>query len=138
MAPAKKSASTGKRAMTDAHKQALAEGRTQGRAVRAYLEALETHKPKRGRKRTPDSINRRLTRIDDDLQHADPMKRLALIQERLDLQAELDQLEDKVDIAALEADFIEHAWNYSQSKGITRAAWRSVGVPANVLSAAGL
>ena len=45
---------------------------------------------------------------------------------------------DKVDLAALEADFIEHAWNYSQSKGITRAAWRSVGVPANVLSAAGL
>jgi len=95
VAPARKSASTGKRAMTDAHKQALAEGRTQGRAVRAYLEALETHRPKRGRKRTPESINRRLSRIDDDFRYADPMKRLSLIQERLDLQAELDQLEDK-------------------------------------------
>jgi len=30
--------------MTDEHKKALAEGRTQGRAVRAYLEAIESTK----------------------------------------------------------------------------------------------
>ena len=46
--------------MTDEHKQALAEGRELGRAVRDYLEALEAHKPKRGRKRTPDSVKKRL------------------------------------------------------------------------------
>ncbi len=50
--------------MSDAHKAALAEGRAQGRAVRNYLEALEAHKPKRGRKRTPDSMKRRLAKID--------------------------------------------------------------------------
>ena len=38
--------------MSDEHKAALAEGRAQGRAVRAYLEALEANKPRRGRKRT--------------------------------------------------------------------------------------
>ena len=48
--------------MTDAHKQALAVGREQGRVIRGYLEALESTKPKRGRKRTPDSVRRRLTR----------------------------------------------------------------------------
>jgi len=138
MAPAKKRAATTMRPMSDAHKQALAEGRAQGPAVRAYLEALESHEPRRGRKRTPERIQKRLDRIDADVDFADPMKRLTLVQERLDLAAELDQLEDKVDMAALEADFVDHAWNYSQSKGITRAAWRSVGVPASVLTAAGL
>jgi hypothetical protein len=137
MAAAKKSASSAKRVMSDAHKQALADGRAQGRAVRAYLDALESHKPKRGRKRTPDSIGRQLARIDDELLRADPMKRLALVQERLDLQRELEGFDTTVDLAALEADFIEHAWYYSQSKGITRAAWREVGVPASVLRAAG-
>ncbi|MDQ1502388.1 MAG: hypothetical protein QOD57_115, partial [Actinomycetota bacterium] len=37
--------------MSDEHKQALAEGRDQGRGVRLYLEALEKNRPKRGRKR---------------------------------------------------------------------------------------
>ena len=46
--------------MSDEHKAALAEGRNQGRAVRRYLEALDAHKPKRGRKRTPDSMQKRL------------------------------------------------------------------------------
>ena len=56
----RKSASKG---MTDEHKAALAEGRAQGRAIREYLAALEAHRPKRGRKRTPDSIKKRLERI---------------------------------------------------------------------------
>lgn len=50
--------------MSDSHKRALAIGREQGRAVRRYLEALEAHKPKRGRKRTPESMQKRLDRID--------------------------------------------------------------------------
>ena len=50
--------------MTDEHKAALAEGRAQGRAVRAYLEALETNKPKRGRKRSPASMRTRIEAID--------------------------------------------------------------------------
>ena len=47
----------------------------QGRAVRRYLEALEAHKPKRGRKRTPESIEKRLARIEDELPDADPLNR---------------------------------------------------------------
>src|SRR5215212_7548473 len=53
-----------KRTVTDEHKAAMAQGRTESRAVSAYLEALESHKPKRGRKRTPDSINKRLGLIE--------------------------------------------------------------------------
>jgi hypothetical protein len=125
------------RTLSPEHKEALAVGRTQGRAIRAYLEALEAHKPKRGRKRTPDSIAKRLERITDELDTADPIKRVSLIQEQFDLESELEAMSDRVDIDALEADFVEHAWNYSQAKGITKAAWRSAGVPASVLRDAG-
>ena len=72
--------------MSDEHKAALAEGRAQGRAVRLYLEALEANKPKRGRKRTPDSIKKRLDTIAAELTTADPLKRLQLTQEQLDLE----------------------------------------------------
>ena len=56
--------------MSDEHKAALAEGRKQGRAVRNYLEAVEATKPKRGRKRTPESIEARLGRIDEEIEDA--------------------------------------------------------------------
>src|SRR5690606_39660524 len=49
--------------MTDEHKAALARGRAEGRIVKEYLEALRASKPKRGRKRTPDSIKKRLAAI---------------------------------------------------------------------------
>src|SRR3712207_412101 len=77
------------RTMSDEHKAALAEGREQGRVVRRYLEALESHRPKRGRKRTPESITKRLAAIDEQLAAADPLNRLHLVQERLDLEREL-------------------------------------------------
>ena len=51
--------------MSDEHKAALAEAREQGRVVRRYLETLESHRPKRGRKRTPESITKRLAAIDE-------------------------------------------------------------------------
>ena len=71
--------------MSDSHKAALAEGREQGRAVRRYLEALEAHKPKRGRKRTQESIEKRLAGIEEQLPDADPLTRLHLVQERMNL-----------------------------------------------------
>jgi hypothetical protein len=124
--------------MSDEHKAALAEGRAQGRAVRHYLEALEAHKPKRGRKRTPDSIQRRLDKIDVEMVDADPVKRLELIQERLDLKAELEAGSATVDLSALEAEFVKAAKPYAQRKGISYEAFRQVGVPAAALKAAGI
>lgn len=124
--------------MSDAHKAALAEGRTQGRSVRRYLEALDAHRPKRGRKRTPDSIQKRLDRIDAEIADADPLKRLQLIQERLDLETELAASENRVDLDALEGEFIEAARGYSERKGISYQAWRELGVSAATLKAAGI
>jgi hypothetical protein len=124
--------------MSDEHKAALAEGRNQGRSVRRYLEALDAHKPKRGRKRTPESMQKRLDRIDAELVTADPLKRLQLIQERLDLKAELDAAGEKVDLTGLEKEFVDAAAAYSARKGISYAAWRELGVEAAVLKRAGI
>jgi hypothetical protein len=124
--------------MSDEHKAALAEGRNQGRSVRRYLEALDAHKPRRGRKRTPDSMKKRLEKIETELESADALKRLQLIQERLDLQQALDAGESKVNLAELEDDFVAAAKPYSERKGISYAAWRELGVGAPVLKRAGI
>ena len=124
--------------MSDEHKAALAEGREQGRAVRRYLEALEAHRPRRGRRRTPDSMKKRLQAVEDALENADPLKKLHLIQERLDLQAALEANDAKVDLDALEKEFIAAAGPYSARKGISYSAWRELGVPGPVLVKAGI
>ena len=124
--------------MSVEHKAALAEGRDQGRAVRRYLEALEANKPKRGRKRSPDSMKKRLAAVEDEIAAADPLKRLHLVQERLDLQASLEASKATVDIQELEKEFVEAAATYSQRKGISYSAWRELGVPSSVLDRAGI
>jgi hypothetical protein len=126
------------RTMSDEHKAALAEGRAQGRAVRAYLEALEANKPKRGRKRTVESMTRRLEAVEAAIPEADPLTRLQLVQERIDLQDELARAEDTVDLDALESEFVAAAKPYSERKGISYAAWRELGVPAATLKRAGV
>ena len=124
--------------MSDSHKAALAEGRDQGRAVRRYLEALEAHKPKRGRKRTLESVQKRLATIDDRLADADALTRLHLVQERMDLTNELASAGNSVDMKALEDEFVAAAAQYGARKGITYAAWRSLGVDPAVLRRAGI
>src|SRR5262245_9749647 len=124
--------------MTDEHKAALAAGRSEGRAVRDYLEALQTNKPKRGRKRTPDSIRKRLTAIESELDEADPVQKLRLVQERIDLDAELAGSGHNVDMSALESEFVKVAKSYSTRNGYSYAAWRTVGVEASVLKKAGI
>ncbi len=124
--------------MSDSHKAALAKGREEGRIVRAYLEALETTKPRRGRKRTVESIRKKLAGIEKELASASPLNRLHLVQEQRDLEAELAHSGQSVDVAALEKDFIRVAKDYSARKGLSYSAWRVVGVSAQVLEKAGI
>ncbi len=138
---AKKSGAAAKRqrAMSDEHKAALAEGREQGRVVRRYLEALESNRPKRGRRRTPESISTRLATIEEQLASADPLSRVHLLQERMDLEQELATSGgDGEELEELEAGFIEVAAAYGERKGLTYQAWRSIGVEPRVLKAAGI
>lgn len=126
--------------MSDEHKAALAEGREEGRIVRAYLDALETHKPKRGRKRTLESVLTRLAAVERELaEQMEPMDRLILVQERIDLLAEQDAMQNgDHDLVGLEVEFLKVAKSYSQRKGLSYEAWRVVGVEPRVLKAAGI
>lgn len=127
-----------KPAMSAEHKQALAVGREESRAVRRYLEALEAHKPKRGRKRTTEGIQSRLRSIDSKMPSADPLTRVHLVQEKMNLENELANKGETVDLGSLERDFVKAARSYGARKGITYAAWRAAGVDANVLRKAGI
>ena len=124
--------------MSDEHKAALAKGRMEGRVVRDYLEGLRATKPKRGRKRTPDTIRKRLGAIDTELASASPLDELLLVQERRDLEAELSAKSNAIDMDALENEFVQVAKSYSDSKSISYASWRDVGVPASTLKRASI
>ena len=124
--------------MSADHKAALAVGRAEGRIVRDYLDGLRASKPKRGRKRTSESINARLTAIDEELAAADPLNELKLVQERMNLVDELENLDSGVDISSLEEAFVKVAKGYSARQGLSYAAWRQVGVEAGVLRKAGI
>jgi flagellar motility protein MotE (MotC chaperone) len=125
--------------MSADHTAALAKGREESRTVRDYLDALESNRPKRGRRRTPESITKRLSAIDAELETTDnSLTRLHLIQESQDLQAELNQAEVQVDISALEKAFTKVAKSYGQRKGISYSTWRAAGVSAAVLTQAGV
>jgi hypothetical protein len=128
-----------KSAMSDEHKAALAEGRNHARIVGNYLEALDAHKPKRGRKRTADSVKKRLATVESELKSASGLTRLTLLQERRDLEVELAGMHNGgADVTALEKEFVKVAKAYSERKGISYGAWREFGVSPEVLKKAGI
>jgi hypothetical protein len=131
-------AKRGPKEMTDSHKAALERGRAEGRVVRDYLEALRSNKPKRGRKRTAESISKRLAKIEEELADATAIDELQLLQERRDLQAEIQSIDGGVDVSELEAAFVDVAKGYGDRKGISYATWRDVGVSAATLKRAGI
>lgn len=128
----------GPKSMTDEHKAAIAEGRSQNRSVRVYLEALDGNRPKRGRKRSPESITQRLEAIETMLTTADPLTKLHLIQERTDLRSMQDSADQSVDMETLERDFVAVAKIYGDRKGIDYSTWRELGVPRALLQKAGI
>lgn len=131
-------ATTKKQPMSTAHKKALANGRREGRTIREYLEILEATRPRRGRRRTPESIARRLTAINASLRKADPVTKVRLIQERLNLRTELAGMKTKSEISEAETRFVKVARTFSRRNGITYDAWREFGVPDSVLKKAGI
>ena len=124
--------------MSKTHKAALAQGRVEGRIIRTYLDVVEANKPKRGRKRTIESITRRLAVIKKELPTADTVTKLRLTQERMDLERELKVKKANADISKLESQFVKVARAYSERNGITYTAWREIGVGAQVLKRAGI
>lgn len=127
--------------MSNSHKDALAAGRQQGAAVRSYLNALDRQMQegsRRGPRFDPDKARARLTAIEAEAASADPLARLLLIQERLDLTARLDSGDTGDPVAGTVDGFVANAAAWAARKGITYKAFREFGVPADVLKAAGV
>ncbi len=109
------------------------------RVVRRYLSALDARKQGRSLARTVETLHYRMHQIDTELLSADPVRRLHLTQERIDLHAEhLRLLSSKTEFAELEKAFVRVARGYGDRHEITFSAWRQVGVDAEVLAAAGI
>ncbi len=109
-------------------------------AIREYLKALEQNAPRRGRKRTPDGIRHQLASVATEMEGATVTRQLDLVQQRINLEDELEALEQagSIDLSALEANFVDHAAAYGGRRGISYAAWREVGVSATTLKTAGI
>ena len=123
--------------MSQDQKDALANGRVEARAIKAYLKALEA--PKSGRPATRESLNKRLAQVDAKVDDSDdPLKTIELIQKRLEIQEALTQVDDHEDFDSLESGFVDTAQSYSVRKGISYTAWREFGVPATILRRAGV
>jgi hypothetical protein len=124
--------------MTQAHKDALAAGRRRGQIVRAYLKAVADARPKRGRPITKDGLRKRIAELDRDLKkdHDDPLKKLDLVQRRIDAQKKLDEFDAPVDLTKIEKEFVKEARAYGEAKGISAEAWIEMGVPRDVLKRA--
>jgi hypothetical protein len=123
--------------MSQEHKDALAEGRRQARAIKAYLKALDSRRP--GRPVTKESLESRLARVGKQIESAtDPLEKVSLTQTRLDIEDQLANMGVGESLEAKEKAFVDYARGYSERKGISYTAWRQVGVPAAVLRKAGV
>ena len=124
--------------MTQAHKDALAAGRRRGQVVRDYLKAITDAKPKRGRPITKDGLRKKIAELDRELKkdHDDPLKKLDLVQKRIDAQKKFDAFDAPVDLTRIEKEFVKEAKAYGEAKGISAEAWLEMGVPRDVLKRA--
>jgi hypothetical protein len=124
-------------AMSDEHKAALAQGRRESRMIKRYLGALGRRRP--GRPVTRESLERKLAGLDAKIAvEEDALKRVDLVQQRLEAEETLTAMSESANLEDLEAGFVEVAKSYSDRKGISYPAWREVGVPASVLRRAGI
>ena len=122
--------------MTQEHKDALAQGRTEGKIVRRYLENLGNLT-----KADVADLSRKLIQVNTKLEEPGlkPIKRLNLYQERINIRSVLHDTDEAVVRAGeLEDEFVKVAKSFSDRKGLSRKAWREVGVPARVLDIAGI
>ncbi len=123
--------------MTQEHKEAIARGRKEARAIKAYLKTVDTGK--HGRPVSRESLEKSLEKTNRRIEDSDdPLKTVDLIQTRLDIELALSRVEDVESIERLEAKFVEYAASYSERKGVSYTAWRQFGVPATVLRNAGV
>ena len=83
-------------------------------------------------------MQKQLDEIAATFDTATPLKRVQLIQRRMELERALEALDEEVDITELENAFVDVVAAYSKRKGISYAAWREMNVPVAVLKRGGI
>jgi hypothetical protein len=113
--------------------------RAETNAVAAYLTALKGPRPSGGSKAKREGLMRRRAQIEQWIANeSSPVREVELRQQRLDIDAQLAQIDQAARLPELEEAFVNVAASWAKSSGITAAALREVGVPASVLKRAGL
>jgi hypothetical protein len=123
-------------------------GRAEGRARRTTMpadgqtefklaEALVATSVRSRRTRRLSSIEGRRQAITTELESADAIERLRLVQERRDLRQQLESTGPEIDLAAYEAAFVEVGWSSAGGESSSER-WREVGVPAATLRRPGI
>ena len=124
-------------AMSAEHKAALAAGRREARAIKAYLDSLGNRR--RGRPVTAESLAKRVKDLEKRIANErNSLRAIDLRQARTEAEQSLSAAQGTADRSKLEADFARYARAYSKRKGISYAVWREAGVPAAVLKKAGI
>ena len=110
--------------------------RAETNAVAAYLTALKAPKvPARSRTK----LEQRRAQIEQWLaEESSPIREVELIQRRLDIDAQLAQIDQAARLKELEEAFVKVAASWAKRSGISAAALREAGVPTSVLKRAGL
>jgi hypothetical protein len=110
--------------------------RAETNTVSAYLIALRAPKvPSRSRA----NLEKRRAQIEQWIAAASsPIREVELIQQRLDVDAQLARIDQAARLPELEEAFLEVASSWAKRIGVSAAALREVGVPASVLARAGL
>ena len=125
--------------MSSSHKEALVNGRAESRVIREYLQLIDAQRPRRGRRRSLETITRRLREIEIEIPHSHPVQRIHLIQERINLNAELATNSlSRTQQTQLEKNFIKVAKSFSERHNISPEAWIEFGVSERVLHLAGM
>jgi len=127
------------RRVSNEHKQAMKRGRELSAIVDPYLKAIGRSKP-RGRKVSVEELGRRREEALSEAATATGIARLKLVQAAADLEERITSAEaaETVDIAALEAAFIQVAAEYGEAQSISYSTWREVGVSAEILKEIGI
>ena len=89
-------------------------------------------------RRSPEKLKARVAAIDMELTTAPTLKRIDLMQEKININDHLKKRTEEVDMAMVESEFGKHAKAYSMRKGISYSAWSKLGVSKDVLKRAGI
>ena len=113
--------------------------RAKTNAVAAYLTALKGPRPSGSSKAKREGLMRRRAQVEQWIsEERSPIREVELIQQRLDVDAQLAQLDQAARLPELEEAFVNVAASWAKRTGVSAAALREVGIPASVLRRGGL